>query len=190
MFGFSSRPSAVLRGEPSDRRCSMRQQLVVLMTAVLTVVGLFGSPEDAQSCPRRYRAARYYPGPAYAPCYPQPYPCYPGEIVAASATIFVHVPADAKLYVDGKPVEGTGSMRVVTTGTIPIGQELVVTLCVDVKGKGKELAGDDAEVPPKDPEDPGPKPPSAAADSDKGGSITKKVCVRAFQCVHVDLTTK
>lgn len=166
----------------------MRQHLATLTTAALAVVGLLAAAQQAQSCHRGHCTVSYCPAPTYVPCYPQRYPCYPGQIVAASATIFVHVPADAKLFVDGKPVEGSGPMRVVTTGTIPIGQELVVTLRVE--GKGKDAGGDDADGPPKNPEDPGPKPPPGADEGDKGGSVTKKVSVRAFDCVHVDLTTK
>ncbi|MFQ3593040.1 MAG: hypothetical protein SNJ82_07605 [Gemmataceae bacterium] len=156
-------------------------------------MGLFAAPERAQSCHRGHCSVGYCYSPAYYPCYPQPYPCYPpGQIVAASATIFVHVPADAKLFADGKPVEGTGPVRVVTTDTIPIGQELVVTLRVEGKGKGS--GGDDGDGPPKDPKDPGPKPPPGADGGDKGGdkgeAVTKKVSVRPFQVVHVDLKTK
>lgn len=172
----------------------MRTHLAALSPALLAVVGLFAAPECLPSSHRGYGSfnpcypAAYYPclPPTYYPCHPPAYlPCYPpGQIVAASATLFVRVPADAKLFADGKPVEGTGPMRVVTTNTIPIGQEQIVTLRAEVKGPG----GDDG--PPKDPQDPGPKPPPGSDGGDKGEAVTKKVSVRAFQVVHVDLTTK
>ena len=168
----------------------MRQHLAALTAAALAVVGLLAAPQHAQSCHRGHCSVSYCPAPGYVPCYPQP---YPGQIVAASATLFVHVPADAKLFVDGKPVEGSGPMRVVTTDTIPIGQEVVVTLRAQGKGKGKDPGGDAGDGPPKDPKDPGPKPPGADGGDkggDKGEAVTKKVTVRAFDCVHVDLTTK
>lgn len=137
----------------------MRQHLAVPTAAALAVFGLVAASQHARACHRGHYLVSICPAPAYVPCYPQPYPCYPGQIVAASATIFVHVPADAKLFVDDKPVEGTGPVRVVTTATIPLRKELVVTLRADAKGKRKDAGRDDVDGPPKDPKDPGPKPP-------------------------------
>lgn len=170
----------------------MRQHLAKLTTAILAVVGLVATPQHAQSCHRSYCSVSYsycsvcyYPMPACVPCYVPPAPCYPhypGRIVAASATILVHVPADAKLFVDGKLLEGTGSLRVVTTGTIPIGQTLVVTLRVGDTEDDDEDG--DEEGPPEDPDDPGPKPPPGEED----GAVTKKVTVRAFDCIQIKFT--
>ena len=115
------------------------------------------------------------------------YPCPPGQVVAASATIFVHLEPDAKLLVDGKLIKGKGPMRLVTTGTIPLGKELEVTLQAESKGTKED------EGPPRDPRDPGPVPPPGFEDAGIPAPamvVTKKISVRPYQVVNVKLTAK
>jgi uncharacterized protein (TIGR03000 family) len=160
----------------------MRLCRETLTAALVAVASTFGSTGHAQSGPWRDTGVCYEPGPPCSPPYRPPYPGFPSErVIAASATLVVHLPSDATLLVDGKRVPATGPTRYITTAPIPLGQEVVVTLRMEGRSKGGDGGSEEGDEPPRDPKDPGPKPPPGADD----GSVTKQVRVRAYQTVTV-----
>jgi uncharacterized protein (TIGR03000 family) len=113
--------------------------------------------------------------------------CYYNYPPAASATIVVNVPADAKLYFDGYPTVSTGTIRFFQTPPLLVGNDFIYTLQAQVAGKGSDTSADkEPDDPSTDPKDSDLKPRSDKVDDGQPVTVTKKILVRADHITHID----
>lgn len=117
-------------------------------------------------------------------CYPCPCPCF------APAVIFVKLPADAKLFIDGEATTSKGTERVFVSPPLPCGYEFEYTLRLEVNraadGKDSSDKGDKKIRPSA-------KPLAGQVDdsdpNDKGKPQQVTVVVKRKSTVQADVVT-